>query len=360
MSNRNTTSLRLGSLVLATVLLGGCELPPIESEQTGFRGTGMAQVETWQNATPPDEIPEPLPATPEGSGGPRAGDIYQNVQVLGDLSVGEFTRTMLAMTAWVAPEQNCEYCHAANLADDSKYTKVVSRRMLQMTQALNSEWQVHTGGAGVTCYTCHRGLNVPAEIWFADTQGDAMAHAGWRAEKQNRANPTVGYTALPADPLTYYLTGDNLERISVASDPWQPVWDQGSIQKTEYTYGLMFHLSDSLGVNCTYCHNSRSFYAWDESRPQRLTAWHGLRMVNQLNNEYLDPLLPVYPEYRLGPGGDAPKANCATCHQGKNKPLGGANMVKDYPALLPSGDGMSAHSALPMGHPAPQDRPEGG
>ena len=98
----------------------------------------------------------------------------------------------------------------------------------------------------------------------------------------------------------------------------------------------MMHMSQGLGVNCTYCHNSRSFSAWDQSTPQRTTAWYGIRMVRDLNNAYLDPLLPTYPHNRLGPLGDAPKANCATCHQGASKPLLGVSMLKDYPELGPT------------------------
>jgi photosynthetic reaction center cytochrome c subunit len=94
----------------------------------------------------------------------------------------------------------------------------------------------------------------------------------------------------------------------------------------------MMHMSSSLGVNCTYCHNTRSMSEWD-SPPQRTTAWHGIRLVRDLNVAYLEPLKPTYPENRLGPTGDAPKANCTTCHQGVNKPLLGANMLKDYPEL---------------------------
>ena len=44
-------------------------------------------------------MPEAIPAVP--AVGPKAKDIYQNVQVLGDLSVGEFTRLMAAITQWV-------------------------------------------------------------------------------------------------------------------------------------------------------------------------------------------------------------------------------------------------------------------
>ena len=57
-------------------------------------------------------------------------------------------------------------------------------------------------------------------------------------------------------------------------------------------------------------------------------------MVADLNHAYLEPLKPVYPDNRLGPTGDAAKANCATCHQGVNKPLYGVSMLKDYLAEL--------------------------
>jgi photosynthetic reaction center cytochrome c subunit len=105
------------------------------------------------------------------------------------------------------------------------------------------------------------------------------------------------------------------------------------IKDTERTYALMMHLSDGLGVNCTYCHNSRAFASWEESNPARTTAWHGLRMVANINETYLAPLASALPANRKGPLGDAPKAHCGTCHQGAPKPLGGAPMLDDYPNL---------------------------
>jgi photosynthetic reaction center cytochrome c subunit len=73
---------------------------------------------------------------------------------------------MTAMSSWIAPEQSCEYCHnLANFAEDSKYTKVVARRMIQMTQHVNTNYRAHVGQTGVTCYTCHRGNAVPAVTW---------------------------------------------------------------------------------------------------------------------------------------------------------------------------------------------------
>ena len=149
-------------------LLGGCERPPVDSVQRGYRGTGMEQVynpRLLAAEAQKNQAPEPLEAaSPDG---PKAGQIYQNVKVLGHLSVGEFNRTMVAMTNWVAPKQGCVHCHnVQNFADDSLYTKVVARRMLVMTQTVNAGWQTHVGKTGVTCYTCHRGEPVPKEVWF--------------------------------------------------------------------------------------------------------------------------------------------------------------------------------------------------
>ena len=320
------------TVLAAALLSSACERPPIDTEQVGYRGTAMVLVENPRAEKNEIAIPEPQPPAP--AAGPKAGAVYQNVQVLGDLSIAEFTRTMLAITQWVAPDEGCNYCHyPENLADDGKYTKVVSRRMIQMTQHVNREWTDHHGGTGVTCYTCHAGNNVPEYIWFKDPSADNMKAYTGNREGQNIAGPNVGYASLPTDPFSRYLEGDKLGNIAVNTVGWQPTGDTGTIQNTEGTYALMFHLSSALGVNCNFCHNSRAFAEWDQSRPQRVTAWHGLRMVAGLNNEYLNPLQPVYPDYRLGPTGDAPKANCGTCHQGANKPLGGVNMVADYPAL---------------------------
>ena len=107
----------------------------------------------------------------------------------------------------------------------------------------------------------------------------------------------------------------------------------GSIQDTEKTYALMMHMSKGLGVNCTFCHNSRQFSDWEESRPQRVTAWHGIKMVSDANHTYMDSLTDVFPANRKGPQGDVLKVNCATCHNGINKPLYGFSMTKEYPEL---------------------------
>ena len=146
------------------------ERPPIDVEQRGYRGLGM--VELYNPRMMPaivqaNQIPEALP--PEDPAGQKASEVYTNVQVLKDLDANEFMRLMTAMTEWVSPEQGCTYCHAEDdLAADTLYTKVVARRMLEMTQQINSSWKPHVAETGVTCFTCHRGKPVPANIWFQD------------------------------------------------------------------------------------------------------------------------------------------------------------------------------------------------
>ncbi len=325
-------------LTLATLgtvaLLVGCERPPIEAEQVGYRGTGM-QIVANPRATAALERDNQGPtALPPVSGGPPASAVYQNVQVLGDLSVAEFNRLMTAITEWVSPEQGCNYCHeGANLAEDNLYTKVVARRMLEMTRNINEQWHEHVGDTGVTCYTCHRGKNVPEYVWFADPMPQQAGGMAARRQGQNMAAAAVGSTSLPYDPFTELLGQDG--EIRVLPPTALPYTDRAgaSIQKTEQTYALMMHFSNSLNVNCTFCHNTRNFHVWEQSPPQRVTAWHGIRMSRELNAEYLEPLTPVYPPHRLGPRGDAAKLNCSTCHQGVNKPLLGVSMLQDYPEL---------------------------
>jgi photosynthetic reaction center cytochrome c subunit len=341
------------ALLGSVLLLAGCERPPVDTVQRGYRGTGMEQVynpRVIAAQAPANAMPADTPMVP--AGGPPASTVFKNVKVVGDLGVGEFTRLMVSMTAWVAPDQGCSYCHKAgeDFSADTLYTKVVARRMLEMTRHINTDWKTHVADTGVTCYTCHRGQNVPANVWFAppaDTHAAGMV--GNRAG-QNAPAPSVAYASLPNDPFGAYL--DQPNEIRVVGTTALPTGNRQSTKQTEFTYGLMMHMSQSLGVNCTYCHNTRSFASWDASTPQRATAWYGIRMVRDLNLQYLDPLAGVFPANRLGPTGDVPKANCATCHQGAFKPMYGASLLKTHPELagvraaVVPGDAASAPAAV--------------
>ncbi|MGX9964742.1 photosynthetic reaction center cytochrome PufC [Roseomonas sp. F4] len=357
MSLTARVGLVFAAALCVVIVLMTFERPPVRATQVGFRGVAMEQVvnpRTQAVRLAANRIPEaPEAADTEGE---KAREIYENVQVLGELSVAQFGRIMQAMTEWIAPEQGCAYCHnVENMASDEIYTKVVSRRMLQMTRHINADWTPHVGTTGVTCYTCHRGRPVPAEVWASVP----LAQNGLQAPRgQNHPSAVANDSSLPGEPFTPFLLQDN--EIRVISTASHPAGNQANIMGTEWTYALMMHMSESLGVNCTFCHNSRSFANWSASPPARLNAWHGIRMVRDLNNAYVVPLTPLWAANprgpaegphmpRLGVAGDALKVNCATCHQGANRPFYGAPMLQDYPELgLVSQGPLRAASATPQ------------
>lgn len=316
------------TVVLCFLVALTFEAPPIDPIQRGYRGLGMVEMvnpRTFEGTLVSNKLPEVTPQLPPS--GQKASQVYQNVKVLGDLDSDAFNRFMLDMTNWVAPQQGCAYCHAEGeeLSSDKLYTKVVARRMIEMNRHINASWKPHVAETGVTCYTCHRGLPVPANVWFT-SPGSPV-----NASEQNLPTEAVGLTSLPYDPFTPFIKDG--KDIRVVSKTALPGSNNHSIKETEFTYALMMMMSKSLGVNCTFCHNTRSFADWDQSTPQRATTWHGIRMLRDLNMNYLDSVKASFPPHRLGPLGDVPKVNCATCHQGAYKPLYGASMIKDYPEL---------------------------
>lgn len=324
----------------------------VEAFQQGYPGVGMELLKSKEELATivaANKLPVALPPINAGA---LAADAYKNVQVLGHLTTGQVTRVMTAMNLWVSPAVGCAYCHAPtrdkngnvvkdargipladpnNMHSDELYTKVVARRMLQMTMRINGDWQQHVKATGVTCWTCHRGNPVPVNIWYDAPQADATRWQGIPNEPRYAPAALAGLTSLPVGVLRPYLVDDT--QIRVQDDVAITDNNHASIKQAEWTYAFMFHMSSSLGVNCSHCHNSRAFRDWSQSPPARTTAWHGIRMVRELNTQYLEPLKPILPQNRLGPHGDAPKLNCATCHQGAYKPLLGVSMLKNYPEL---------------------------
>ena len=98
----------LGLVTLAALIAPKWDLPPVDAKQTGFRGTGMEVVsgrETNARLAAANVAP-PSPYEPDPTGA-RARDVYQNVQILGDLSEDQFNHFMASITEWVSPEQGC-------------------------------------------------------------------------------------------------------------------------------------------------------------------------------------------------------------------------------------------------------------
>jgi photosynthetic reaction center cytochrome c subunit len=97
---------------------------------------------------------------------------FKNVQSLKGIPVDEFMDTMGMFAA--ATGMNCVDCHVsdaggdwAKYADDTAF-KRTTRRMIAMVNTLN---EGNFGGRSmVTCFTCHRGLKVPATLPDLDLQ----------------------------------------------------------------------------------------------------------------------------------------------------------------------------------------------
>jgi photosynthetic reaction center cytochrome c subunit len=329
----NVPSLTLAGVAVAVVFaVTTLNRSSVETVQNGYRGTGM-QIVYNPNVVSDSLAGNQAPALlPVNNVGPYAGTVYKNLGVLQNVRLGSFLRLMQSMTLWVAPSQGCNYCHVnGNFASNRKYTKRVAYRMIQMVIATNSKWKNHVKNVGVTCYTCHRGANIPRYVWF----NSAATHPpGIFGDAIQIGHPDVNadLSELPGQSaLTDFLLQS--KKIADNSVTALPSGDRQSILQTEWTYALMMHFSTSLGVNCAFCHNTRAISQWRESTPNRVTAFYGLRMTRELNNKYMLSLTSTFPAALRGPTGDVAKINCSTCHQGVYKPLYGANMVSTYPML---------------------------
>ncbi|MAC81678.1 MAG: photosynthetic reaction center cytochrome c subunit [Rhodobacteraceae bacterium] len=325
-----------GTVIIAAVAVVTLGQPwATDSLQTGPRGNGMMVTKRASQLAAPDPAIAAFLATstdpvPPTLGGRTAGSQVEGAEpLLADLSPENYERLVTAMRAWTGiPDL---------LSDPESYQTVVARRMIQMTQNINESWDGHVNAnkqVGVTCYTCHRGQPVPQGAWFIATP-TVQAAEGWSAV-QNRVTPLSSYTSLPSDALQKYLVDGELIAVHdlesrAAGIPGQDGYP--GIQKAERTYALMNYFANSLGVNCTLCHNTRAFYDGGQITPQWATASLGILMVQELNNDYLLPLAEVLPPERLGPHGDGPKVACNTCHRGEQQPLRGTDVIGNYPEL---------------------------
>jgi photosynthetic reaction center cytochrome c subunit len=90
-----------------------------------------------------------------------AEDVYKNIQVLRGVPENQFLSTMGFFSASIG--ESCEFCHDdetswAGYAKDNA-NKQTARKMVLMMNALN---QSYFGGRRmVTCYSCHRGTDLP-------------------------------------------------------------------------------------------------------------------------------------------------------------------------------------------------------
>jgi photosynthetic reaction center cytochrome c subunit len=192
-----TFNFLFGTAVLAVAsaafLVVTFERPPTTEVQMGFRGTAMELVYNdaeLRRVAARNIVPEALEAVEDDPDSPRASEVYENVQLLGHLSVEQFGRIMQAMTNWIYPNpenpaEGCNGCHVpGNFAAEDMYQKHVARRMLQMVYTINGAYNSHVQDVGVTCYTCHRGQASCRGVVAGALQRSALAHLAGRGRAE--------------------------------------------------------------------------------------------------------------------------------------------------------------------------------
>jgi photosynthetic reaction center cytochrome c subunit len=310
-------------------------LPPILSTDYG-PPEGEMVVFKDSRAKPQAMQPELIPAAAAATPGP-AGASYANLHVLKGLSDAEVNRTMLAMTQWVAPKQGCGFCHAGNdYAAETPRLKI-ARRMLTMVRTVNANWTDHVGARGVTCYTCHRGNNLPDSRWYLDTPRTPPEGGILGKPQPWDSDAKTIREFFPNRPFRMFLLeglpAHNVQSRNALATSGDAKNFEHDRDYAEQVYILMMQMSNGLGVNCTYCHQSRAAFDWSQSPPTRLHGYSGIKMTAMLNQNFLAPLAPWTDHALLGKMGDAPKVDCKSCHNGQEKPEGGM-LNAFYPGLI--------------------------
>ena len=86
-----------------------------------------------------------------------AGEQFKNVQILKNLTTGQFMDCMRSLNTSLGVE--CSFCHVQDRSSDEKETKKMARTMFAMTNDINGKF--FKGEREVRCYTCHKGVSHP-------------------------------------------------------------------------------------------------------------------------------------------------------------------------------------------------------
>ncbi len=339
----------VGAVVITAVLVFAPHWhTPVPGRQFAYRGSAMVQFDPdpWQKA----QQTVPVPRLPIVADDPRpATSVYRDVETLKDLDAGDFMRFQNAMTAWVSPSQGCGFCHVAgDYASNANPAKSAARVMIAMTRHINTAWSTHVGADGVTCFSCHEGQPVPRDMWFKAPPQPQPRMMGHGDDWDEAARTVHGF--FPNEGYEEYLLQDTPGLVLSQTDhPSGQVADSAVVKRL---YEMMMQMSDDMGVNCTFCHNSRAMQDWSQSTPMRWVGLGGLKLTRDINRNYLLDLATVIPETRLRLG--APRAwstpareqgwqsgngfaDCGTCHHTAPVPTVGVGLAKAFPTLRSPG-----------------------
>ncbi|WP_322820403.1 cytochrome c-554 Puf2C [Chloroflexus sp.] len=299
-----------------------------------------------------------------------------NVQVLVGMSSAQVWTYMQQYVSG-ALGVGCQYCHNINNFSSDEYPqKVAARNMLRLVRDVNAEFIVNLPnwqGNYVQCATCHN--NAPNNLEGFGTQFinsvppikvtvDPLDTNGMAILDPAQKPEAIREPVLLKDAILFYIYNYQVWK---PFDPNEPESGRGSLALTydggrtqdqvTINQNVMNYQAWSLGVGCTFCHNSRNFaayelnpagdnvlnpvYAYNKLKAQRmllLTTWLAENWPRY--GAIAKPEIPTgsgaasrYSYQRLGDGQIYNVPGCYTCHRGNNIPLASINQ-----ANIPSGD----------------------
>ena len=102
---------------------------------------------------------------------------YKNLKIL-PKNISDRAMDSIMHHYSVSLNVGCDFCHVHNtlrdtwdMASDAKHEKLIARKMMTMTTAINKIYFPPEGGAKdqqliqtITCYTCHKGEVIPVDL----------------------------------------------------------------------------------------------------------------------------------------------------------------------------------------------------
>lgn len=284
----------------------------------------------------------------------------QNVQVLKGMTTAQI---------WVYMQQHvsgamgvsCQYCHDINnYAADPYPAKISARLMLLLVRDLNAQFIANIPnwrGNYVQCATCHNLQPVDMATFSPQFDNSVPPIQVDLEPLDENGEPMRGFEQnIPLkQAVLYYLYN---YRIWNPYDAQDPTSGRGSLSLTHeggrtqdqvtINQNVMNLMGWSLGEGCTYCHNSRNFYAYEADIPapqfmetyalNRLKSQHMLLMTTWMTqnwNRYVLPPTDAPDSFPIDgnqyivefDGTRYPVAGCYTCHQGNAIPRAAINMA---------------------------------
>jgi photosynthetic reaction center cytochrome c subunit len=225
---------------------------------------------------------EPWLGSEAWTAGLQAGQEYidefpepQNVQILTDLNTEQIWNYMQWQMS-AAMGVGCQYCHNINnYAADSYSQKISARLMLILVQDLNSEYMANLPnwrGNYVQCSTCHNGApnNLPAVSNQFDQSVPPIPATVIPLGEEGEPQLDAAMEMSLKEASLYYLYNYQVWRPYDENDPTSRrgslalTYPEGRTQEqVTINQNTMNLMGWSMNVGCTYCHNSRNFYAYE-------------------------------------------------------------------------------------------------